>query len=416
MNEADQRDELMDGEVVDGDATEATEEMDDEGDEENDLPDAHPAIVALQDVFNYLAGQTPEDPEDTSPINFDTSLPSAHKYLGDVDIVPHKEVCELTHGAAITVPLFSFPHVVLFPGESLPLVLTELPQGSALASLEQSSTRLIGVANSHFKSEVITLAEIRYRRKSNAGTDDSALIAVGLHRMLLRSVRQVDGNLIADGIIFEDAPTRIPMEARRNMTFWPTATWKLYDSRILMKQARKLAGLLEAGVGEVTSHMHPTQYSFWLARSLPLQDSLRHALLEKPSTQERLAMEISLLKRFSEIKCNRCDRTLSTAENMLNMSTEGTLGSYANAYGYIHETVTVKRMERTSVILDNSPPSTEQSWFPGYAWTIMYCAGCFGHIGWKYNAVDSNTHPHIFWGLRRAALASPPLAAAYADH
>jgi hypothetical protein len=45
-----------------------------------------------------------------------------------------------------------------------------------------------------------------------------------------------------------------------------------------------------AGVNETAENMHPTQYSFWLARNMPLQDSLRHALLEKPSTQERLGI------------------------------------------------------------------------------------------------------------------------------
>jgi len=354
-----------------------------------------------------LVGQEQEEPEDTNPINFDTSLPSTHQYLGNVDVVPQKDIGDLIHGTEITVPLFSFPHVVLFPGESLPLVLANLSQATALKELLNNEERLIGVANSHFKSEVITVAEIRYRRKTTGGTDDEVLIAVGKHRLLLQKVRQVDRKLFATGTIFEDAPTRIPMEARKNMAFWSYVTWRLYDSRLLMKQARKLASLLEAGTNEKAESMHPTQYSFWLARNMPLQDSLRHALLEKPSTQERLTMEISLLKQFSEIKCANCRSTLSSAEHMLNMSTEGNLGAYANVHGYIHETLTVKRMGWASVVMDNAPPSTEQSWFPGYAWTIMYCAECFAHIGWKYTAVSSTSHPQVFWGLRRAALSFP---------
>lgn len=44
-----------------------------------------------------------------------------------MDLVPHIDFGDLVHGTTVTVPLFSFPHVVLFPGESLPLLLTELP-------------------------------------------------------------------------------------------------------------------------------------------------------------------------------------------------------------------------------------------------------------------------------------------------
>ena len=118
-------------------------------------------------------------------------------------------------------------------------------QAAALQELINTGERLIGVANSHFKSEVITVAEIRYRRKTNGikrkrkerkqekeskeekkkreeisnsqvgGNDDEVLIAVGKHRMLLKKVRQVDRKLFATGSIFEDAPTRIPMEARK---------------------------------------------------------------------------------------------------------------------------------------------------------------------------------------------------------
>jgi cereblon len=377
---------------------EENEEYGDDGD--YDMEDHEPGLGILN-LLDYLLSQ--EEPEDTNPINFDTSLPSTHQYLGDVDLVPLKDIGDLTHGVEITIPLFSFPHVVLFPGESLPLVFANMPQAEALQELLNNGDRLIGVANSHFKSEVITVAEIRYR-KTNADGRDDVLIAVGKHRLLMKRVRQVDGKLFATGHIFEDAPTRIPPEAKKNMTFWPPAMWKIYDSRLLMKQARKLACLIEAGINERTENMHPTQYSFWLARNMPLQDSLRHALLEKPSTQERLTMEISLLKQFSEIKCNNCGSTLSSADQMLNMSTEGTLGAYANAHGYIHETVTVKRVGRARVIMDGSPPSTEQSWFPGYAWTIIYCTGCYQHVGWKYTAVASTTHPQVFWGLRRAAL------------
>ena len=29
-------------------------------------------------------------------------------------------------------------------------------------------------------------------------------------------------------------------------------------------------------------------------------------------------------------------------------------------------------------------PPSEDSWFPGYSWTIAYCATCYGHLGWRF--------------------------------
>jgi len=34
--------------------------------------------------------------------------------------------------------------------------------------------------------------------------------------------------------------------------------------------------------------------------------------------------------------------------------------------------------------------SSQDSWFPGYSWSVLVCKGCDGvtHIGWKFTAPD----------------------------
>lgn len=44
---------------------------------------------------------------------------------------------------------------------------------------------------------------------------------------------------------------------------------------------------------------------------------------------------------------------------------------------------------------DEGPPSTEHSWFPGFAWTITQCGGCGAQLGWAF---ESDAAPR-FWGL-----------------
>ena len=59
------------------------------------------------------------------------------------------------------------------------------------------------------------------------------------------------------------------------------------------------------------------------------------------------------------------------------MSNEGTGGAFVNSHGYVHDMVTLHRATNATC---EGEPETEHSWFPGYAWTIAYCAGCTNHL------------------------------------
>jgi cereblon len=68
---------------------------------------------------------------------------------------------------------------------------------------------------------------------------------------------------------------------------------------------------------------------------------------------------------------------VASARDVLSMSNEGTGGAFVNSHGYVHDMITLHRATNTSC---EGEPETEHSWFPGYAWTIAYCAGCANHL------------------------------------
>ncbi len=37
-------------------------------------------------------------------------------------------------------------------------------------------------------------------------------------------------------------------------------------------------------------------------------------------------------------------------------------------------------------------PSAYWTWFPGFRWQIAVCAGCSGHLGWRFLSADSTFH------------------------
>lgn len=65
----------------------------------------------------------------------------------------------------------------------------------------------------------------------------------------------------------------------------------------------------------------------------------------------------------------------------------------ANPHGYVHTFVTVARCEN---VVTMTPPSTDFSWFDGYAWRVLACARCGTHLGWRFESVAGAMPPEFF--------------------
>ncbi|CAM9918512.1 unnamed protein product [Ectocarpus sp. 4 AP-2014] len=133
--------------------------------------------------------------------------------------------------------------------------------------------------------------------------------------------------------------------------------------------------------------LDPTLFSFWLAANLPLDDVARQELLMLDSVVMRLRVEIKHLEesRRRELCCASCDRGVAWEGDVFTLpGAEGVVGAYVNPTGYVHQTVTV-RDARNLVLV--GIPEEEHSWFPGYAWTCVYCAFCNEHLGWRFTAI-----------------------------
>ena len=102
-------------------------------------------------------------------------------------------------------------------------------------------------------------------------------------------------------------------------------------------------------------------------------------------------------ERDEAIVCRACETELSDASAVFSMS-DGRV--FVNPHGIVHEVVTVRRARNVEV---SGGPTTEFTWYPGYAWEIAWCAGCGAHVGWSFTAVAGG-EPARFWGLRREAI------------
>lgn len=101
--------------------------------------------------------------------------------------------------------------------------------------------------------------------------------------------------------------------------------------------------------------------------------------------------------------CKRCNSKISMYNDIFPMSKGNLAGNYCNPAGYIHETISFyKVIENSTRMVDR--PSTDFSWFPGYAWQIALCSKCSTHVGWKFIAVSKNLKPRMFFGLSGKSL------------
>jgi len=197
---------------------------------------------------------------------------------------------------------------------------------------------------------------------------------------------------------------------------WP---WSLAASiRDDLERIPSFAGVLEslpseddAIDGEKARRLaDPLYFSYWLASNLPLGKDEKLRLLALMSTTERLLrLKEKILKAEeaeSVIQCRVCGCPLTRASNMFSVGgAEGSTGNYVNEYGHVHQTITVRELDEDEVRLQGRP-ETRDTWFPGYSWTIMNCAFCRAHLGWKFQIVDVDVgaavtpqRPAFFYGL-----------------
>ncbi|XP_056316236.1 protein cereblon [Danio aesculapii] len=387
-----------------------------------------------------------EDGEKPSIINFDTSLPTSHAYLGSDMEEFHGRTL---HDEDSVQNLPVLPHValILIPGQTLPLQLFRPQEVSMFRNLVSQDRTFAVLAHSpdpsgtETKAEFGTTAEIyAFREEQEYGIETVKIKAVGRQRFRVHDIRtQADGirqakvQILPERILpdplcelqflprlqthlpqTKHTQTTPPPQKRcsqnyrqkklpcASMTSWPPWVYALYDSKTLMSRVKKQLHEWDENLKDESLPTNPTDFSYRVAACLPIDDALRLQLLKIGSAIQRLRCELDIMDRCTSLCCKQCQDTEITSKNeIFSLSLYGPMAAYVNPHGYVHETLTVYKASNLNLI---GRPSTLHSWFPGYAWTIAQCRTCGSHMGWKFSAVKKDLSPPRFWGLTRSAL------------
>ena len=97
------------------------------------------------------------------------------------------------------------------------------------------------------------------------------------------------------------------------------------------------------------------------------------------------------------IRCNACGLRLTTADRRV-VKGGSHRHTQMNPSGFFF---TIVCFSWAAGVVDQGLPSSAWSWFDGYAWTIVSCARCQRHLGWRFSALSGQASD-VFLGFIEA--------------
>ena len=74
---------------------------------------------------------------------------------------------------------------------------------------------------------------------------------------------------------------------------------------------------------------------------------------------------------------------------------------FANPHGRVFEVLALRSVTGVRIV---GEPTSDATWFRGYAWSVALCTSCLTHLGWRFDASAPDADPRTFFALIREAI------------
>ena len=274
---------------------------------------------------NARCGPMSDDSGDEEGSGDESRALRAHKYLGTLQAVAKPK--EIRDGAKAVLPLIVFSQLVLFPGETLPLIIPSGVDGFGSIIDGKCAVGILWAEHADGRwrlSRVGTVAQV-VSTVVSVHSDRARVICKGMRRFTLLGSMARQGRL-HHGDVFvhklDCGTARLPPEAgphaarvtpgraplaRRRLTGNASALapWvhALHEPRML---ARRCWDQLNAAgtLSDQTPPRDAASASFWLAHRAPLSNAQRHRLLRAPSAVSRLSLLRKIMASTGFLTCS----------------------------------------------------------------------------------------------------------------
>jgi cereblon len=404
-------DDRMSNELDDDEEMNEHEHDEDDFDDVDDIDDDD-----MLDMGFIIAPDIAEDSdtndelgEDLEVTDYDITLPATHQYLGQ-DLQESGGTQIFAEDSLVKLPLFNLRHIVLLPGQTLPITTAALSARihRSLKGYISKGVSIIGLMSDPRTHSVGTTAEIR-----NFSQQDDHIRLILEGRQRFKQVSQPFES-VAEGMVrilpevSLGRPYLLPPSYRKfllNNISRPEKIivskhpWWLLQEYESSNIIRKILYQIKDWCRVDLTTKNPNEFSYWVAANLPISNHERMKVLKFDCTEQRLLWLLDRLVKSTSFACANCKSVICSKEDVFPMSCTGPQNSFVNSNGYVHDTLTVRT---ANGLIQEQDWSEEYSWFPGYLWRIACCHYCSGHIGWCYKSKTPNTKPRRFFGLSRA--------------
>ncbi|XP_072382319.1 protein cereblon [Diabrotica undecimpunctata] len=386
--------------------------------------DERNVLMFLNEIANGHVHSDTSD--DDVPISregdFDLDLPTTHRYLGKLDNVRGYTLFE--DGVVINT-LAIYTTTMVFPGFTLPLVINMYMENSIIKKfLEKENVFVLLCANSNHTGvyeygvtmEVFETQDKHYALSIKARGRQRCMLVPGMEQKALTGrLKKVTVQILPEPGIstplcdtqmlnlkqkrlftstdFNDVKKNYKYR-RYHLAQFPFSSW-VYDNNEISYYVKSILKYLSHYSAEYVPQ-DPIKLSYWFVQNYQLSHDERLYILKLNSALERLKLEYKLLQLKRIMCCNSCGVQITDPSEVFAMSKDGIQSNYVNPGGHVYETVTVMKAQNFKL---EGNPSTQFSWFPGYAWTIMQCKSCENHLGWKFSS--DLLRPSSFYGLAK---------------
>nr|CCA26756.1 myblike DNAbinding protein putative [Albugo laibachii Nc14] len=358
-------------------------------------------------------------------------MAQTHAYLGQLECVQDTPTSYFDDAEIVVMPLIHLQDIILFPGDQLPMrMLTDRNFQSVRDHISRQGALLAVCMTDQEEESYGTTVRI-----DKFLVQEQCISVTGFAAQRFRLVEARIGRAGAIlgrvEILADEGSMLMPIDCgcRLSVSYWDSRVYNLFDASTLSRRiqeqlksfqhwnwfskiARETSPLVQLQSSRPISREEEwtilMRFSYWIASNLPADLPQRLQLLRMRHLVYRLRFELDLLISYRAIiHCASCGSIVANSEYIFNFAgSETVTGTFVNPSGFVHQVMTLRRICQESTSIDNLRCARD-SWFPGYAWSIIHCRACFNHLGWQFDIIDTTAIELAqFFAYRRGALTS----------